>query len=206
MAASIISEPVDTAAPGALLSPAGFLSTEENVSRPSTTSAPTDLPEPVGESVASVVEPDEHRPAATTTPSLFEELRESLRTSTSGRTRASALDEALASLKPLLAAGDVEDAEWVRAARLLRSAAIERRLSSPRVASVALLLSDALFFTEVGTIALADRTPLKTGFRMLLQSFVSTEDERSIFRELLEHRWYVTPAFDPETFATAAGA
>lgn len=116
-----------------------------------------------------------------------------------------ALDNALAALKGLITKQEIDDAEWMRTARLLRSAAIERTSSSPRAASVALLLSDALSFTDADSIAAADRAPLTTGLRTLLQPFISTDQERAVLAELLAHRWYVTPAFAGEDFATAAG-
>lgn len=118
--------------------------------------------------------------------------------------RSSALDEALAALKPLIVRTDATESEWLHAARLLRVAAIERRFSSPRVASTALLLSDALSFTEVETVGVVGRAPLKRGLTLLMQAFVSTDDERGLLRELLEHRWYVTPGFDAEAFAAVA--
>jgi hypothetical protein len=120
-------------------------------------------------------------------------------------TSTTALDNALAALKGLITRQEIDDAEWMRTARLLRSAAVERTSSSPRAASVALLLSDALSFTDADSIGAADRAPLTTGLRTLLQPFISTDQERSVLAELLAHRWYVTPAFAGEDFATAAG-
>lgn len=132
------------------------------------------------------------------------ELRESV--TRSRRHRTSALDAAIAAAQALLRVEAIDDAEWVTAARALRSAAVERRRSSPRVASVALLLSDALGFTDPATLAIADRVPLRVGCEVLMQPFVSTDDERRVFAALLEHRWYVTGAFDADGFAAAAGA
>ncbi len=119
-------------------------------------------------------------------------------------TEATCLDRALAALKPLVVRDEVGEEDWVHASRLLREAAIERRHSFPRVASVALLVADALMFTEVGTVAQADRVPLRFAVRLLSQRFISTEEERELLRGLLHHGWYVTPSFNAEVFSNLA--
>jgi hypothetical protein len=114
--------------------------------------------------------------------------------------RTTALDQALAALKEV-AVGSADEARWMRAARLLRQAALERKYGSPRVASAALVVSDALTFTEVQHVDEGGREPLRVALRVLTQPFVSTEDEAAMFQAFLTGGWYVTAAFDPERFA-----
>jgi hypothetical protein len=130
---------------------------------------------------------------------LVEALRESVRRARTATT--SALDESVAALRDIASGGT--EAEGIHVARLLRHAALERKHSAPRVASVALLLSDALTFTSVASLSEEDLQPLRTGLLCLMNAFVSTADERRVLRELIAHQWYVTPGFDP-AFAESA--
>jgi hypothetical protein len=113
--------------------------------------------------------------------------------------RTTALDQALAALKDV-AVGSADEARWMRAARLLRQAAVERKYGSPRVASAALVVSDALTFTELQHVDEGRREPLRVALRVLTQPFVSTEDEAAMFQAFLAGGWYVTAAFDAERF------
>jgi hypothetical protein len=114
--------------------------------------------------------------------------------------KTTALDRALAALKHI-AVGTADEAGWMQAARLLRQAALERKYGSPRVASAALVVSDALMFTEVGHAGDEGREPLRVALRTLTQPFVSEEDEAEMFRAFLNGGWYVTAAFDAERFS-----
>jgi hypothetical protein len=132
---------------------------------------------------------------------LMDALRRSVEEARQRKRKASALDEALVALRRVIPEGPSDPADWMEAGRLLRHAAIERKFSAPRTASVALVLSDALSFTEPGSITHERREPLRQGFSLLMKPFISTDEERELFRGLLRGKWYVTPGFDPAGFA-----
>jgi hypothetical protein len=111
-----------------------------------------------------------------------------------------ALDQALAALKDV-AVGSADETRWMRAARLLRQAALERKYGSPRLASAALVVSDALTFTELQDVDEGRREPLRFALRVLTQPFISTDDEAAMFQAFLARGWYDTAAFDAERFA-----
>jgi hypothetical protein len=132
----------------------------------------------------------------------MEALRQSVEQPRKG---ASALDEALVSLRELaMGHGGAPDA--LETARLLKRAALERKHSAPRTASVALLVSDALTFTNVANLAAVARQPLRTALETLVKPFISTEDERQVMQSLLANQWYVTPAFNGAAILAEAQA
>jgi hypothetical protein len=103
--------------------------------------------------------------------------------------KTTALDQALAALKQV-ALGTADEAGWMQAERLLRQAALERKYGSPRVASAALVVSDALMFTEIGHVRDRGLGPLRVALRTLTQPFVSEDDEAGMFRGFLNGGWY----------------
>jgi hypothetical protein len=138
---------------------------------------------------------EEGKPASlgtVTAVGLADALRQSVERARRGP---SALDEALASLREL-AAGNGGAPDALETARLLKRAALERKHSAPRTASVALVVADALTFTNVAVLAQAARQPLTLALQTLVKPFISTENEREVMRSFLANRWYVTPAFD----------
>jgi hypothetical protein len=128
------------------------------------------------------------------------ESRPTVATATQPSVRVTALDDALVALRPLFQEDHAADGEWLLASRLLRRAAIERKHSSPRAASIALVMSDALGFTDMKTVPAERRGPLREGFIALGKPFISTDDERGVLQGLLEAGFYVTPGFT-EVFA-----
>jgi len=114
------------------------------------------------------------------------------------------LDEAAAALQTVALQPNVTGSEWLRAARLLRSAALERRVVAPRIASVAVLLSDALTFTQPTDVSPAQRGALRSGLKLLTQPFVSTVDEGSLVDALLDNGWDVMASFQAEALGDLA--
>jgi hypothetical protein len=89
----------------------------------------------------------------------------------------------------------------IKAARSLRRAATDQSQVSPRIASVALLLSDALFNSPSIEITDERRDALRNGLDLLMDSFVPGDQEESFFRTLLSTGWQVTAPFDRDEFA-----
>jgi hypothetical protein len=108
------------------------------------------------------------------------------------RSGSSVLDEATAALRRLAVEDSSNESDWAAAARLLRTAAQDRRLAAPRVASVALLASDAIMFTP-RDLALEARAPLIETMRLLVEPFVSGDAEERVFDSFLDAGWEVTP-------------
>jgi hypothetical protein len=130
-----------------------------------------------------------------------------LTASSAPTTSASMLDEAAAALQTVALKPNVAGSEWCHAARLLRSAALERRVVAPRIASVALLLADALTFTSPGDVSPNQRDgALKPGLRLLTQPFVSTAEEGGLVDALLDNGWDVMASFHAEAFGEFANA
>jgi hypothetical protein len=81
---------------------------------------------------------------------------------------AAGANHAIAALRRLLASDEpFSGAESIRCARLLRAAAREERRCLPRTASVALLVSDALMFTESERLRDADRDVLWSAISLM---------------------------------------
>jgi hypothetical protein len=117
------------------------------------------------------------------------------------------LDEANAALQRVALHANVSASSWCHAARMLRSAALERRVVAPRVASVALLLADALTFTAPEDVSSTQRgVALKPGLKLLTQPFISTAEEGSLVDALLDNGWDVMASFDPAAFEELADA
>jgi hypothetical protein len=89
----------------------------------------------------------------------------------------------------------------MRTARLLRRAAIDQNRASPRVASISLLLSDALLNTPVIEATQERQQALRLGLDMLMDSFVPQEREEELLRALMDSGWEVTAPFDHAEFA-----
>jgi hypothetical protein len=117
-----------------------------------------------------------------------------------------ALDEAIGALQDVALGDVVRGADAARAARLLRSAAVERRVSAPRVAGVALLVGDALLFTRVEGLSKPQRAPLRLALRLLNEPFVAQMQESQLVDSLLDHGWEVTASLEPEAFGELARA
>lgn len=109
-----------------------------------------------------------------------------------GTKPSSVLDQATAALRRVAIEDSSDETDWAAAARLLRSAAQDRRLAAPRVASVALLASDAIMFTP-RDLALEARAPLVQTMRLLVEPFVSGDAEERVFDVFLDAGWEVTP-------------
>ncbi len=133
-------------------------------------------------------------------PSYDGEAEEGVPTPVPERTP-TALDEAVAMLSQLAATDAPGDVQLAAVARALRFASAERRTSSPRVASVALVLSDALAFTPSSELTAAARASLKAGARALMEPFVSIDEEERVFSSLIEAGWEVTAFFNPQAYA-----
>jgi len=141
-------------------------------------------------------------PAATSSAKPSESR--STTSSSGGAVPTSMLDEAAAALQTVALQPNVTGSEWLRAARLLRSAALERRVVAPRIASVAVLLSDALTFTQPTDVSPAQRGALRSGLKLLTQPFVSTVDEGSLVDALLDNGWDVMASFQAEALGDLA--
>lgn len=118
--------------------------------------------------------------------------------------RPAGLDSALASLRDFLKSAVTENAEAIAVARQLRDAAVRIKNRNPRHAALALVLSDALAFTDMSALDQSDtsRAPLARGFQSLLNPFVSGETEQFVVEKLLEKGWSLTPPFDVEVFGS----
>ena len=110
------------------------------------------------------------------------------------------LDQAIGALREIVIADGVEPPVAAKAARLLRGAALERRVSAPRVAGIALLVSDALLFTDLDAMTSAQRAPLRHAMRVLSEPFVAQSDESRLVDGLLDNGWDVTASLDGEAF------
>ncbi len=107
------------------------------------------------------------------------------------------LDDAVAALQPVALEPESTPSERAMAARLLRSAALERRLLAPRVAGVAVLLSDALTFTSLSEgVSGSQREALKVGLRLLTEPFISTGEEGDFVDALLNSGWDIVAPLD----------
>jgi hypothetical protein len=115
-----------------------------------------------------------------------------------GSTLRSDLDQAVATLRGVVSRAEVDEGEYVLAARLLRGVARERRRDFPRIASVALLLSDALVLSEPQKVSPEGWIAMKSGADLLLEPFVPEEREEKLFRALVDNNWTLTSMFDPQ--------
>lgn len=88
-----------------------------------------------------------------------------------------------------------------RAARLLRRASVDQSRLSPRVAGIALLLSDALLNTPEPDPSAKKIQALRLGLDSLMDSFVSQQRERELVQTLLNAGWEITAPFDRDEFA-----
>lgn len=113
-----------------------------------------------------------------------------------------AIDDALAALRTAVAHGD--EGAWLRASRLLRRSAIQENGRSPRFATLALVVSDALAFTSPTDVEPAARQPIADAFDLLRQPFVPGDAEESVFQGLLDYGWRVTAPFDPSKWDEVA--
>jgi hypothetical protein len=113
---------------------------------------------------------------------------------------ASSRDKAASLLQRLLVSPDVTGDEWMQVSRALRETSVEHRRFAPRVASVALLLSDALAFTPPEQVEGERRRPLASGLQLLLEPFVPQDREEHLFRSLVTSGWRVTAYFDDADF------
>lgn len=115
----------------------------------------------------------------------------------------SSLDRAAGLLSKLVAPStDVDQAELrIRVARTLRRAAIDQSQASPRIASIALLLSDALVNSPGKDLTPERRQALSVGLDLLMDSFVPQEKEAGLFRALLDAGWEITGPFNRDEFA-----
>ena len=95
----------------------------------------------------------------------------------------------------VLSVGPVTE-DWARAARLLRRAAIAFRARSPRAASTALLISDALTNTSPEGMTQGRLRPLRDGYRLLNGSFIRSEDEERLFESFLSEKWHTVAPYD----------
>jgi len=89
----------------------------------------------------------------------------------------------------------------MQTARLLRRAAVDQDRQSPRVASVALLLSDALLNSALLEATAERRNALRLGLDLLMDSFVPQEREEQLVRALLDAGWEITAPFNQDEFA-----
>jgi hypothetical protein len=159
----------------------------------STTQRPDDAPDPRKSDARTPGRPE-------TSVGLVDALNGSASRSRKG---SSALDEALVALRDV-AAGNGAAPHALETARLLKRAALERKHSAPRTASVALVVSDALTFTNLADLAEPARQPLHKAVETLVKPFISTDDECDLMKSLLANRWYVTPAFNGAAILAAA--
>jgi hypothetical protein len=118
------------------------------------------------------------------------------------RTDQFAIDDALVALRAAVQRDD--EAGWLKASRLLRRSAIQENSRSPRFATLALVVSDALAFTLPAEVAPAAKRPLADAFDLLRQPFIPGDAEESVFQGLLDHGWRVTAPFDPNEWAGVA--
>lgn len=113
------------------------------------------------------------------------------------------LDKAVQSLATLttddaqLSVGDLR----IHAARLLRRAAVDQSRMSPRIASIALLLSDALLNSPTIEASSSQREALRLGLNLLMDSFVPQEREKELLRALMDSGWEITAPFNHDEFA-----
>lgn len=114
------------------------------------------------------------------------------------------LDEALGALQGVALSDSVTAEDAVRASRLLRAVAVERRVSAPRLSGVAVLVSDALLFTQVEGFSRAQRAPLREALRLLASPFVPQADEGMLVDHLLDNGWDVTASLDPDVFSVTS--
>jgi hypothetical protein len=120
--------------------------------------------------------------------------------------RTTAVGDAAAALKALLSAVSLPETQWVETARLLRLAARMQRRSFPRIASVALLVSDALLYTPASALSADAMRPLQSAVSLLTEPFVGNDAERELFEAFVQSGWRVTPAFDAERLSEVAAA
>jgi hypothetical protein len=89
----------------------------------------------------------------------------------------------------------------MQTARHLRRAAVDQSHQSPRVASIALLLSDALLNSAVLDVTQDRQNALRLGLDLLMDSFVPQEREEELLRALIEAGWNITAPFQKNEFA-----
>jgi len=119
----------------------------------------------------------------------------------------SSLDRAVGILSTLVESEQLSRAAArAEAARALRRAGLDQSRINPRVASVAVLLSDALLNSPTLEPSAERRDALRFGRNLLVDPFVGNEQEEDLFLRLTRAGWEMTPPFDREAFAALSGA
>lgn len=86
-------------------------------------------------------------------------------------------------------------ADWIEAARTLKSDAVRFRSTMSRHSAVLLAISDALIFTEPADPTLDFQvSTVNRGISLLTEPFVSEPDEEAFLTDLLEHGWNLVPS------------
>lgn len=114
------------------------------------------------------------------------------------------LSSSLAALKRVALDRVIDQAIWMDAAQRLRTAAVVGRSRAPRHAALALILGDALTFTDPEDLSEKSWGCLVQGLIALQEPFISSDRERTLIRALLNWGWSLTGPFDVETFSRLA--
>lgn len=107
-----------------------------------------------------------------------------------------------------LMASTLTDEHSIEAARTLKTVALRCKNRFPRHAALALVVSDALAFTEVAALTDRDvaRSALRPAFSALLGNFIAATTERQVLDALLEAGWKLTPAVGTDDLSAILSA